>query len=129
MFFQSLTKRAAGDRLLVFLQLLDVRRRRWWWRAEDLLEDPLTTHHGRGAGGVGSNRQDAGMGQDAASAAALGQAHPLEFRPLHIIDAVVLGQALIEVGEVGVDQLQHAPVLAHQGAKKHFRLPLHRLAE
>ena len=69
------------------------------------------------------------MGQDATAAAALGQAHPLEFSALHIINAVVLGQALVEVGEVGIDQFQHAPVLAHQRAKKHFRLPLHRLAE
>ena len=41
MLFKSLTERTAGDRLLIFLQLLDIGWWWWWWSAENFLENPF----------------------------------------------------------------------------------------
>jgi len=43
-------------------------------------------------------------------------------------DAVVPRQRLIEEGEVGVDQVEDAPVLAQDRLEKQLRLPKHGLA-
>ena len=110
------------------LQVENVGRRRRRRRAQQVLENPLAALHHRGPVGVRRHRQDAALPQQPA-AVGIGQRHPAELRAVDIRDAVVLGQALIEEGVVGVQQFQHAAVFAQDALEEQLGLLPERLAQ
>ena len=117
--------------LLLALERRHVFRRGGRRRAEDLFEDPLAALHGGRAVGVGRRRQDARLGEDAA-AFALGQGHPDEIAGtarFDVADPIQFGEGAVEVGEVRVDDVEDAAILAHDLGQEQFRLPHHRSAQ
>src|SRR5262249_12605773 len=109
-----------GARLVALLERRHVWRRRNGRRVEKRAEDVLPAVHRRCSGGDRGERQDAALAE---------QSETIRIRQLHLaetlaVDAgntVVLREALVEERVVGVQQLEHAVVLAQDVAEEHFR--------
>ena len=94
----------------------DIGGRRCDLIAEDGLAQPDGAVDGvRGGAGAVSD-QDGAMGEQAAEVVFRFQGNGAEFVPRHAIDAVVGGERLVEHGEIGIDDIEHAGVAAY-----HFR--------
>ena len=123
----SMTWRSVPVSVFLLVEVGHVGRRRRRGRAEELLENPLAAFDGRGAGGVGGEREDAGLGEEAA---AVGRRADLaEVAAFDAVDAVVLGEAVVDEGEVGVEEVEDAAVLAEDVVEEQLGLFLHRGAE
>ena len=124
-------------------QFRHVRRRRRRRRAEDLLEHPLAALHRRGPRRVRGHGQHAGLRQQPPRSSGW-QSHAHELSPVNAVgpgfcrllapstvavgvdDAVVPGQPLVQEGEVGVDQVEDAAVLADDRLEEQLGLLEHR---
>ena len=100
-------------------------RRRFRRDAHDAIEHPLSTEHGRSRRAVGGDLEHARVSEHAAAVRALGQRHLPKLLPAHAGDAVVLGEPLIQQGEVRLDEVAHAEVALQQLLEKRFRLARH----
>ena len=123
-----LPERPGGRGPFLGFQALDTLRRRGRRHAEEVVEDPLASLDRRGPRRVGRDREHAGVGQDAASRGA-GQGDPAEPVADDARDAVVPGQPLVDEGVIGVEELEHAPVLAEDRLAEPLGLLEHGLAE
>ena len=107
----------------------DVRRRRRL-DAEDVLTDPGATGDGRGFDAVGADRQDGGHAEQSSAVTVAFQADLLEAvgqaQRLLLREVVQLGQALVDVGVIRVQELGHRAVLPEHGLEEHPHLRLHR---
>ena len=120
---RCISSRARSERLLAGLVLLSVRhvrRRRRRRRAEDVLEDPLAAQHRRRAVRIRRHRQDAALTEQAAALVALvsvtrgsGCRRRWGCRSAR--------QPLVHEGVVGVEQIEHAAVLAHDALEEQLR--------
>ena len=119
-----------GKRLAGFaafrLQRRNVRRRRRRRRCEQILQHPLAAQHRRRPGRVGGERQDASLAQQSAARAAGGKRDAPEIAALHVGNAVVLGQPLIDERVVGRQQFEHAAILAQDAVEEQLGFPLER---
>ena len=104
-------RRGAPD---VGLDRAGVRRRGARRPAEQVREDEAAPEDRRGRRAVGGDLEHAGLGQDAAAHTVVGQRHLAHGLPLHPGYAVVLRQAAIEKGEVGVDQVPDSEIALHE---------------
>ena len=73
--------------------------------------------------------QHAGLRQQTAARAVRRQRHPAHLLSGDVLQAVVLREAAVDEGEVGVDQVIHAAVLRDQLREEQLGLLRHRLAE
>ena len=121
---------AHGQRLAVTarLQLGHVERRRWRRGAQQVLEHPLATLNDRRSVGIGRQRQDAAVSQQA-SAVGVADRNAPQLRSIDVLHAVVLGQPLIEIGVVGRQHLENAAVLAHDARKEQPGFVAERLSQ
>ena len=110
---------ARADRLLV--ERRHVRRRRRRRRAEDVLQDVLAANHHRRARRIAGHRQHAAVAEHAA-ALLRGEIDAAELGPGHAVDAVVLGQELVEEGVARVEKLADRAVLAQHAQSKNIRV-------
>lgn len=117
----------AGELFLVG-EFGDVGRRRGRGCAEKVFEDPFAAFDGRGAIGVGGEGENAGVGEEAAARGAL-EGDADEFVAGDAGDAVVAGEGFVEVGEVGVDEVEDAAVVADDGFDEQGGLAEHVVAE
>ena len=117
----------AGELLLV-REFRHVGRRRWRRRAEEVFQNPFAALHRRGARGVRRERENAALREQTAARRALQRdAHELVARDAR--DAVVLGEPLVEVGEIRVDEGRDAAILADDGVHEHRGFLDHRIAQ
>ena len=133
----------AGGLVAVLVELLadrrgsaDVRldgghvfRRRIGRGAEDAVEHVSAAHHGRGAGAVGGDFQDRALRDEAAAPGVGGEADLADPAALDAGDAVVLGEAFVEHGEVAVQDVPHAEVVPEQFLEEVLRLGDHGLLQ
>ena len=71
---------------------------------------------------VGQVGQQAGHAQDAAAVVLRPERHAAELLALDAVDAVVLGQAFVDDGEVAVEQVEHRQVRPQQFVEELVRL-------
>ena len=107
----------------------NVGRRRQPGNAEQPLHHPHAPQHGRRGRAVGRHLQDRGLRQESAAGQTGGNLLLAEGRAAHALDAVELGQPLVDEDGVGVDQLADAEVLVEKPSEKAPRLGEHRVAE
>ena len=87
-----------------FLQVRHTRRRRWWWGAQEDFHDPLASQHRRGPVGVGRQRENAAVAQQASPLVVrIGDAPEVVSRDVR--HAVVPCEALVDEGVVRSQQL------------------------
>jgi hypothetical protein len=113
--FQLLAKTSAEFLAVLVVETRDVRRWRWGWITEQLFENPFAAFHRRGAGGIRGHGENARLGEQTAAGGA-GQRHALEIAAIEAADGlevVNLGEPAVDVGVVGVDHVEDAPILAH----------------
>ena len=117
-----------GERLSRFcafgLQRGDVRGRRRRRRSQKVLQHPLAAHDRRGPRRVRGERQDAALTQQPAARTAGRKRDAPEIAPLHVGDAVVLGQPSVQERVIGGQQLEHAAVLTQDAVQKELRFPM-----
>ena len=106
--------------MILRLQCRNTGRRRRRRGAQQTLQNPLAALHHRSPVGVRGDRENAALPQQSA-AVRVGERHAAELRAVDIGDAVVLRQALVEKSVVGVQQVQHAAVLAQHAGKEQVR--------
>src|SRR5262249_51384626 len=80
------------------------------------------------ARGIRSDRQHAGLSQNAA-AAPVGERDAAKFVSLDSFDPVELRQLFVNEREISVEEFEHAAIFAHNGREKQLGLFLHRTAE
>ena len=97
---------------------------------KDLIEDPDSPQDGRGVGAIGGHFENAGLGEEAAADGVVGDFHDFGiFVSLDSGDAVVTGEAFVEDGEIGVDEVGDGKVVFEEVAEEAFGFPDHRLLE
>ncbi len=96
---------ASAPTLVRIRQRRNIRRRRRRRRAEDAIENPGAAQHRRRAIRVGGQHQDRPLTQQTV-ALRVGQCDLAELTTLHALDAVQLGERLIEVRVVGCEQVR-----------------------
>ncbi len=122
---------AHGERLLavgVVREWRHVRRRRGRRRADQVFEDPLATHDRRRAVGVRSHHENTAFSEKPLSSI-VGERHPPELTAVHIRDAVVSGQTLVDERVVGGQQIDHVTVFAHDAVEEQLGLAQERLSQ
>ena len=95
----------------VLRQCRDVERRVGRRRAEQAVQYPGATQHGRRAIGIRGQHQDGALAQQAVARLVV-ERHATEVAALDRLDAVVHRQALVEEGVVRGQQLEHAAIAA-----------------
>ena len=118
-------QRPAAAGRLHLVELGHVGRRRRRRAAEQHFHHPLAAIHRRRAIGVRRQHQDAAVAENAA--AVLGQRHAAELRPGDVRNAVVQRHALVDERVVGREQVEQAPILAHEAVEEELGLALERL--
>ena len=113
----------------VRFQALHAGRRRGRGLTEQVREDEVAARHGRRRRAIGGDLVNARLGQQAAAGTVLGDGHLAHVLAGDPLDAVVLGEATIEEGEVRIDQVADAQVLRDEFGQEELRLTGHRLAE
>src|SRR2546423_14224513 len=108
MLLHDLAERAGEGLALVKVGHVGRRRRRR--RAEELFENPLAAFHRRGACWVRCERENAGLSEQAAAIA--WRLDFSELRAVDAVDAVMPGEAGVDIGEIGVDEVENAAVFA-----------------
>ena len=126
--FEPLPERAGQGSISATIEVRHIRRRRRGRGAKKLLENPFPPENRRGPGGIGGQRQNAALGQNPPARGAFHR-DPLELLAADTFDPVVASQPSIDPGKVGVDEFQHAAILAHDVGKKEAGLLSHRLAK
>ena len=106
----------------------NVGRRRRRRAAQNVVEDVLSADDDRGTRGVAGDGEHAGVAEDAAALGG-GELDAAEVRPLDACDAVMFGQALIEEGVAGVEELAERAILAQDGVEEEAGLLLHGVAQ
>ena len=83
--------------------------------AEDTFDEPSAAHDWRGGGSVGRYFEHTGLSDDAAAVVVVGERDFLKFLTGFKWQAVMVSEALIHDGEVGVDHMSYTQiVLNHQ---------------
>ncbi len=121
-------QRLAGFRALR-LQRRNVRRRRRRRRRQQVVQHPFAAQHRRRPCRVRRERQDAALPQQAAARAAFRERDAPEIAALHVRNAVVQGEPLVDEGVVGGQQLEHAAVLAQDAVEEELGLAMKRAAQ
>ena len=106
-----------------------VRRRRRRRRAEDVFQNPLAANHRRRARGIRRDREDAALPQQAAALAVPVQRDAPEVAAVHVRNAVVLREPLVQERVVGLEQVEHAAVFAQDALEKQLGFAAERLAQ
>ena len=107
----------------VLRQCRDVERRVGRRRAEQAVQYPGATQHGRGAIGIRGQHQDGALSQQAVARLVV-ERHATEVAALDRLDAVVHRQALVEEGVVRRQQLDHAAIAAQDAVDEQPQLLL-----
>ena len=127
--FHALAHRQHPARLRVaFIERRNIGRRWRRRRAEHIVQHPFAAQHRRSAVGVGGHREDAALAQQSPRASSV-MRHAAELAAIDVRNSVVLGQALIDEGVIGVQQIEHAVVFAHDAAEEHLGLALESLPQ
>ena len=105
--------------------------RRRWWRGfvQQAVHHPQATLHRRGRGAVGGEFQNRGLPKQPTAWAPGGQRHASHLHTMHIRDAVMLGEALVEHRKAGPHQCAHGRIGGDEFAEKRARLGNHRLVQ
>ena len=72
--------------------------------------------------GIRGDGQHAGLRQDAAAPAVGGEIDAAEFVALDAGDAVDVGQAFVDEGVVGIEEIQEAAIFAHDVGEERARV-------
>src|SRR6185503_11055306 len=107
----------------------DVGRRRWRRSANEILKHPVSTNHGRGAGRVGGDHQNASLTKQSATMALFVNANPAKPSAVHVGNPIVFCETLIEIGMVRLDQIENAAILAKHARKEQLCLLPERLPQ
>ena len=126
---QPLAHRQRRSDRLRLVQRRDVRRRRRRRHAQDVVEDPLAADDRRRARRIGGDQQNAALAQQPAARRIRVERDAAEAAAVHVRDAVVLGQPLVDERVVRAQQVEHAPVLAHHAFNEQLRLLPERLPQ
>ena len=113
-----------GDLLAVLRQAGHVRRRLGRRRAEQCLQHPLAADDRRGAVRKRRDGENRALAEQAAARAVVGQRHAAEVDALHVRDAVVLRQPLVDERVVGGQQVDGRPVFADDAVEEQLHLAL-----
>jgi hypothetical protein len=90
--------------------------------------DPGAAQHRGGAVGVGGGHEHAALAQQP-PARGVGQRDAAEALAAHAGETVVQGETLVDVGEIGAEQIEHTPVLAEDRADEQLDLALERFTQ
>jgi hypothetical protein len=127
MLFHALAETAFKFTCLLF-QLRDVRRRWWGRRPKDVFENPFAAFYGRGAGGIGSDGEDAALCKETTTLP-LFEGDFLKIFSGDAIDAVVLREAFVHETEIRVEEFKDAAVLLHDVGDEEFGFSAHGVAQ
>src|SRR5436189_2544885 len=127
MLLHPVTERAS-QRFLAFFEFRDIRRGRRRRSAENIIEHPFAALNWRGASGIGSNRQDAALCEQASTVIAFEADLPKLFS-LDAVDPVMMRKLLVQERVIRVDKLQHAAVFPADELEKKLGFLLHRCAQ
>src|SRR5262249_31612410 len=103
--------------------------RRWRRCAQNVLQDPLAANHGRGARRIRRDREDACLAEQTATMAVWVERDLAELAAEDVWNAIVPREPLVEIRVVGLDQIEHALVLANDARQQQLSLLPHRLAQ
>ena len=105
----------------------------WRWRdgaGEDVVEDPDAAEDGGGVGAIGGDFEDAGVSKDAATDGVGRESDNARvFVARDAGDVVVEGEAFVEDGEVGVDEVGNGEVFFEEVGEEAFGFANHRFLE
>src|SRR5205814_7324568 len=104
-------------------------RGRWGRRAENILQDPFPADHRRSPVRTRGIRQNRALSEQPATRAVGGKQSPPESFGVHARNPVVPGQTLVEERIVGVQQVEHAAILADDTVEEQLRLALEGLTQ
>ena len=90
---------------IAFLQRGHVGRRRGRRSSHNVLEDPFAAQHRRGPRRVRRDSEDAALPQQPGALPIAGESDAAELAAVHVRDAVVLRQPLVEEGVIGGQQI------------------------
>ena len=96
-------------------------------RPQDVGQDPLAAKHRRRPHRVRGDGQDAALPEQPAPVPA--HRHAPEVAPLHVGNAVVPREPVVDEGVVGVEQVEDAAVLPHDALEEQLRLAAERLPQ
>lgn len=103
----------------------------WRWNvdAQEAFHDPSATED-RGSGrAVGRNAEDAGLGEESATRRVGGKIDASWFGSFQGAQFVVIGEALVEEGEVGVDEIADGEIVVDEMLEEHPGLEEGRFGE
>ena len=106
----------------VVLQRRHVGQRRRRRDAEKIVEDELAAQDRRGPGRIRRDRQDASLTKQSAAPAVLVERDAPEAAAIHVRDAVMLRQPLVDERVVRAQQIEHAAILAQDALEEELRL-------
>ncbi len=106
-----------------------VQRRGRHGRAEQILENPLAAAHRRRPVRVRRDRHDAALTEQPAAHVVRAELDAPEVAAVHVGNAVVLREALVEERVIGAQQIEHAAILLHDALEQHFGLATERLTK
>ena len=112
----------------VFLERRHIRGRLRRRRAQQSIQHPFAAHHRRGAVGERRHRQNAALAQQPA-AILIGDGHAPEAVALHVRNAVVLRQPLIDERVVRGQQVDHVAVFADDAVEEQLGFAAHGLQQ
>ena len=92
-------------------------------------QDPFSAEDGRSARRIRGDGEDAGLGENAAAVGIGWEIDAAELRAFDVRDAVESGQALVQEGVVGREEIGDGTVVANDGSKEELGLLLHVAAQ
>lgn len=118
--FHALAEGEGFGAFFIWLDFPGVGRGRGDFGAEEVFEDPDAAFDGFGACAVGEASEHAGVGDETAAGGAFGELDAAEVVAVDAFDAVVAGEALVEEGEAGVEEVEGAEVVVEDFGEEVF---------
>ena len=122
---------ASGTRLFGVLLVAERRHIVGRWRgcnANDVLQNPLASKHGRCAMGVGGHHEDGALAEQTL-ARLVCERHTPVLTAVDLTESVVLRQPLVDEGVVGRHQVEDIAILVHHALEEELGLAQHRLSQ
>ena len=113
---EALAHRGFVDSRNLGLNLAYVRHRQPGVASEQGFQDPDPAHHRRGAGAIGGDAMNGGLGDQAPPGKVRPHVHATDGVTLHSLDAIKAGQAFVDGDEIGrdLDGVEGEPVQVAQ---------------
>src|SRR5439155_22493990 len=98
--------------------------RRWWWRwrAENIFENPLPALNRRSAVRIRRHSEKASLPKQTAANAVVRQRYTPEVAAIHIRNTVILRKPFVQECVIGVQKIDHTPILFYDAFQKQLGL-------